>query len=366
MKIAIVISDITKKGGAENIFINLANLFFEQLGHDISIISYYNKNSCSISKIDERVKSVFLNIFKYSKGQSFFKKMQHRQYSKILLRNYLNEGNFDVVVGVGAAVTVHLAEISKKLKAKVIGTERTPYDEHSLKVKLKRRVLYKNLAYLQVLTREDEKRFKRFVKNVKVIPNLMQKFSNESSSLENKIVMGLGRLTEQKGFSYLVDAFEIVIDKHPDWKLKIVGEGEQRGLLEKKIRERGLGRNILLQGYLAPNLVSKEFLSSSIFVLSSLYEGFGLVLLEAFKFGLPIVSYNCKSGPSEIIDEGKNGYLVKPKSIQGLADKINVLIENEELRKKFGANGLNRVKDFSVGEILPLWEELFVRVLREN
>lgn len=155
----------------------------------------------------------------------------------------------------------------------------------------------------------------------------------------------------------LVETWAKISCKHPDWKIVIYGEGSSRRKIESLLNKYSLKDSFKLLGL--SNDVPKELLRSSIFVLSSRYEGQGLVILEAMNLGLPVVSFACKCGPKDIVDDGKTGFLVAPYNTTIFAEKLEILINNQELRREMGEKGKISVQRFSPDKIMAKWGELF-------
>lgn len=172
-------------------------------------------------------------------------------------------------------------------------------------------------------------------------------------------VIAVGRLSLQKNFQSLLRAWAIVAESVKDWKLVILGEGPERKKLESLVDLLGINESVLLKGY--SNEVDKELEHASIFVLSSIYEGFGLVILEAMSKGLPVVSYTCPYGPRDIIKDGKSGFLVPLNNEKMLAERIVRLIKDKELRVTMGSEALRRIRDFDISVIVKQWMDLFKR-----
>lgn len=209
-----------------------------------------------------------------------------------------------------------------------------------------------------VLTHEDQQQWKE-LNNLAIIPNFITKLPNHISTCENKQVIALGRYTEQKGFDLLIQAWRIVEKKHPNWRLDIYGSGNW-----KKYQE--LANSYELQNMFChpeESDVEQLYINASIYVLSSRYEGFGLVLIEAQSYGLPIVSFACPCGPKDIINES-NGILVENGNVQGLADGIITLIEDKKKRKDMGHMAPINVLRFQEDEIMNLWVSLFNEVIK--
>jgi glycosyltransferase involved in cell wall biosynthesis len=200
--------------------------------------------------------------------------------------------------------------------------------------------------------------------NVVVIPNPSSIQPSRGSLLETKRVLAIGRLVYEKNFASLIRAFAFVVDRFPDWKLDILGEGYERQSLEEQIVRLSLEDNVFLRGTQTdlPNWLSH----SSIFVMTSHYEGLPLVLLEAINYGLPVVSYDYSCGPKDVITDGQNGFIVPKYDEKELASRICQLIEDEELRKRMGAAAFERAKDFSTEKIIKEWMSLFHELTSEK
>ena len=213
----------------------------------------------------------------------------------------------------------------------------------------------KKLDFFIVLSEEDKKLWGDLV-NIKVIYNPIKYYPENSSSCKNKKVIAVGRYTEQKGFDMLINAWTIVQKKHSDWILNIYGNGDYKSY--QKLADNNAVGNSLICNPDVKNIYDK-YLDSSIFVLSSRFEGFGLVLAEAMSCGLPAVSFDCQCGPKEIVKNNQNGYLVEKNNIQELANKICQLIENDNDRIRMGKIAKESSKRFEVNNIMENWIELF-------
>lgn len=210
-----------------------------------------------------------------------------------------------------------------------------------------------------VLTEEDKKYWGP-LSNITVIPNALTYEGFEMASLNNHKAIAVGRLTYQKGFDRLIKAWTMIHEEYPDWQLDIVGDGEDYDLLKAMIREARLEDIV----HLVPSTtdVKHIYLQSSLLLMTSRYEGFGLVLTEAHSFGLPTVAFNCKCGPSDIIQDGITGFLVEDGNIAQFAEKVVTLIKDETLRKKMGAAAYKNSGRFSEEKVMSKWVDLFNEV----
>lgn len=197
-------------------------------------------------------------------------------------------------------------------------------------------------------------------KNMCYIYNPLSFTCDVSAELDKKYIIAAGRFIAQKGFDLLIDAFAIIATEHLDWKLLIFGEGQDHQFLLNRIKEKGLMQQVQLCPVTSD--IRSVFLNSSIFVFSSRYEGFGLVLTEAMECGLPCVAFDCECGPREIIDNGETGYLVKSGDINDFALKLETLMNNSTLRKEMGSKGKQTVQRFYVDKIMAQWDRLFIQI----
>lgn len=180
----------------------------------------------------------------------------------------------------------------------------------------------------------------------------VDEYANKSSSREH-VVVASGRLNFQKDFSALLYAWAILGDRRGDWKLKIIGEGGDLEKLQKLAIDFRIADCVELPGYSSD--VAGEMRKASIFAMTSLFEGFGLVIVEAMSCRLPVVSFNTKYGPRDILRDGEDGFLVENRDVQILAEKLYKLMTDEELRDKMAANAEQRAKLFDVNVIANMW-----------
>lgn len=215
----------------------------------------------------------------------------------------------------------------------------------------------KKLDRLVVLTKQDKVEWEKTNDNVYQIYNPLPMEEPEQSSLDSKSFIAVGRLCAQKNYSSMVRAWEMVHAKHPDWKLNIWGDGELRSEIESEIQRCGVQDSFLLRG--RTDHIKKEYLDNSAYIMTSIFEGFPMVLLEAASMGLPMISYSCYCGPKDIIIDGKNGFLVDEGDEKGLADAMCKIIENKALLREMGIASKEKSKEFLQERILPLWPAFF-------
>lgn len=193
--------------------------------------------------------------------------------------------------------------------------------------------------------------------NLMVIPNPLSFKTEKTAALINKKILAVGRLIAQKGFDLLIEAFSQIAKKYPEWNLIIVGEGQDEAFLTELINLKGLKDRITI---MPPRKDIQDILmDSSIYALSSRYEGFGLVLTEAMECGVPCVAFDCECGPSEIINDNIDGFLVEDGNVNQFAEKLEILISDHELRKRMGAQAKQNVKRFGIENVMQKWTSLF-------
>ncbi|MCF0199226.1 MAG: glycosyltransferase [Bacteroidaceae bacterium] len=209
-----------------------------------------------------------------------------------------------------------------------------------------------------VLTKADEKRW--HTSKVKQIYNPHTITTDKVSDCKNKTVVAVGRMDHQKGFDILIECWQLIEKRHPDWQLRIYGGGDAEPYV-RQIKRLGL-KTAKVMG--RADDVPAVLLNSSIYVLSSRYEGFSLTICEAMICGLPIVTFDCPSGPAELVTEGKNGFIVdKVGDVQTMADRISTLISDEELRQRMGVESKLYSQDYSIDKIMQNWIDMFEELM---
>jgi len=229
--------------------------------------------------------------------------------------------------------------------------------------KIKRFLVFKAMNYLSnnfdkfvVLTDGHRKEWIKN-QNVEVIGNPNSFKSTHMNELRNKKLISVGRQAYQKGYDLLIKSSEQIFNIHPDWELHIYGRKDEKLNLNKQVESLGLSENVFFHEPVKN--IEEKYLESYIYVMSSRFEGFGMVLIEAMECGLPCVSFDCPHGPADIITDAYNGFLVENGNHEALAEKIITLIENFELRSKMGVNAKESVKKFDADKIVKQWDNLF-------
>lgn len=355
MRIIVFNRHLHTPAGTERMTTLLAN-YLDDCNHKIFVLTLQNLGN-PFFKLNDNVTVLTLlpdhnnNIIDLP--SHFFKCL--KRYKK-LLKNVKP----DLVIDLGLSLSLLSLPLSKLYNFKVISWEHfnTFVNWHTRSSKIARWLASKLSHRVVVLTELDRHHFKITynAKNVVCIQNPITIDNEAKPKPKTKNVLAIGRLTEQKGFTYLLKAWKMVMETSPDWKLIIVGDGELKNDLLAESQQLGLTDHIDFDE--PTHHIDEYYRNASIFAMSSLFEGLPLVLLEAKSFGLPIVSFNCKTGPDVIIRNNTDGFLVPVGDVQALANKILLLMEDAAMRKTFSANALADKRRFSVEEFQHSWDEL--------
>lgn len=361
-------------GGVERVLTLKANYFAEHFGYDITIIITEGKDKPLFYPMSDKIKVVNLDIgFEELWACSFLKKIpvylrKQRLYKKKLTAELMRI-HPDITISLLRREINFLTSIhdnSKKIGE--LHVNRANYrnfeaaDSNFIKDIFARFWMKSLVSHLNrldrfvVLTEEDKLAWKE-LDNVEVIPDPLAFDINEVSPLINKRVIAVGRYVYQKGFDLLLQAWSKIEKQIPDWELTIYGMGD-RTPYESMIDSLQIARN-RCHLYGPTEDIKHEYLSSSLFVFSSRFEGFGMVLIEAMACGLPVVSFDCPCGPKDIVSDEEDGVLVENGNVSELADHMISLMEDDERRKSMSKNALKNVQRYKIEQIARQWKVLF-------
>lgn len=382
MKIAYCLPQIYHPGGIERVIIHKANYFAEKFNFDVYIITVENKNQPSYYYLSPKINCIDLDInYCDTLQQPILKRIINRKIlqrkHKQKLSSFLLKNNFDIVISTfqqEASFLYKIKDGSKKLLechfCKGYKSIIAKYYKLSLLTKLAYR--YKNwydenfipphYDKMIVLTEEDYHKWETKYSNVVCIPNPLSFETDQIAPLNNKKVIAVGRYDAQKGFDRLLPMWKEIVTECPDWHLNIYGDGQDRPLLEELINKMGLKSNVTL--HKPDNNIKDRFLESSITVMTSRFEGFGLVLTEAMECGVPCVSFAFPCGAKDIITNEVDGYYIENDNEKEFINKLLKLIHNEKLRKEFGKKAKSNVQRFSDKIIMNKWNSFLTKLIQ--
>lgn len=375
MRIMYVNDAFAIKGGIERVLADKINYLSAVYGYDICILTANQGPHPYAYPLDPSVKLVdigisFHHLYRYH-GLKRLKKS--REYDRLYMQRVRQQIDFfcpDIIISARSNYLKPLCKLKNKafLIHESHSSYRVVYFEGG---SLFKRMLgiwqIKKLSRIPMmviaLTNGDAEEWRKAMpqNTVKVIPNIVSlNESGDYGALENKHVIFVGRLEPQKGLYDLIKVWEQVQERHSDWQLDIYGDGSQKDRLQSVIEERKLHVNLCGQ----VDHIFECYMRSSMLLLTSVFEPFGLVIPEAMSCGLPVVAFDCPYGPAEIVTDGVDGFLVKNRDINAFADRVCLLIEDKELRERMGQAAIQSVQRYSPERIMPLWKELFESLLR--
>lgn len=348
-------------GGTERVLVNLANALYEKGFSVIIAVNDIGDNYLFDLNEDIRIEQYWFGKVRSKYGNILPVKMINKVFGGTILDSFLkkiSKKDSSLIISYSNSITIDCYYTS--FSDSLIAYEHWPYwitDKHP-KLQKKINAIYPELERVIVLTDHEKNVYESIgCNNVKKIYNAYSFFPENPSNLENKIVLSIGHFNSQKRRDLLVKAWKLVHDKNSEWKLVIIGDGPNRKTNKELINSLGLSESIRIVDP-TPNIID-YYSKASIFVLSSEFESFSLVLQEAKTFGIPCVSFNVIAGPNEVLNHGKDSFLVPFPDTEKLADKINVLIEDKSLRQKFGMAARKDVKKrFAPERIYSTWEEM--------
>lgn len=361
-------------GGVERVLTLKANYFSEQLGYDITIILTEGMNRPSFYPLSEKINVINLNlnfeelwhcsflkkVFLYLKKQRQFKKMLTNELMRLrpditvsLLRREINfiTGIQDGSKKIGE---LHINRANyRNFDARDSNFVKSIFSKYWMRNLVGK---LKQLDRLVVLTEKDKDSWVE-LSNVVVIPDPLSFQPSSRSVLNRKRVVAVGRYSYEKGYDMLLAAWKSVSQKCPDWRLDIFGDGDKTSL-EQLIDSLNIDRaTCALHGRTAD--IEKEYVESSLFVCSSRFEGFGMVIVEAMACGLPVISFDCPWGPGSIISDGKDGVLVENANVEALADKIIQVLSANDYMRELAQNAIDKSDKYKLQSIMLKWKLLF-------
>ena len=365
MRIMLAVSSMVA-GGAERVAATLVN-HWSAGGHNVALLTVASRD-LDFYALDAGVTRIALDLNRSSRNRRDFVIDNFKRLRK--LRAAIREFKPEVILSFLDTTNVRVLLASIGTGIPVIVEEHTDPTQSSLgrTVKLLRRLLYKRARAVVVLHPGIARWASGFVRSeaIYVIPNPISPQFHQNGRAkraeDGRRVIAIGRLEAVKGFDMLLGAFARSAQQHPGWTLKVIGDGSQREQLHALAAALQIDDRVSWE--LAVKEPEKELHRANLFVLSSRYEGFPMVLLEAMACGLPVVSFDCPSGPRAIIHDGEDGLLVPSNEVEALAEAMSHLMGSEDERKRLGERAARAVERFGLAEIADMWTAVFEQALR--
>lgn len=388
MKLAFLCNNMKSTNGIERVWAQRLSLLAESDMFEVYLITYNQYGAPFSFPLSEKVHYIDLST-RYFNHCSYHGILQYfdRFFSKLLYKRAIHKCLKRIAPDVITCVDVYLSDLQvvlncKKDAAKVVechcGLSAYFGDLKKIGSKSKRTIEQKNKEKIVqtilkfdkiVVMTEDEKKDWKADDKIVCISNMLPCYPSEllDKSRVNHRVISVGRYAYQKGYDMLINSWEYVQVKHPDWSLHIYGSRDgDRGdyeSLKKKITTDSI-QNVFLHP--ETDDVYSEYCESDIYVMSSRFESFGLVLIEAMACGLPVVTFDCKYGPGSLVDDGETGILVPPSNVQKLAQSICYMIEHADERIRMGRNARTAVLPYKAERVMSIWHHFYQSVLCAN
>lgn len=367
-------------GGVERMVSCKANYFSEVLGHEVAIILTEGKERKPFFPLSERIKVINLGLdFEQLWNAPFWRKAalyirKQRRYKQLLTAE-LTRLQPDITISTLRREINFLADIddgSAKIGELHLNRKNfRMFDNQRRNVLLRLFECWwkdnlighlRKLDRFVVLTENSAQEWPE-LDNVAMIPDFVPITPKTTEKSHEKRVVSIGRYSYEKGYDLLLEAWALVEKQFADWRLDIYGMGD-RSAYERLAERLGIDRSRCRLNSSVED-VSAAYQSCSIFALSSRFEGFGLVLVEAMASEVPVIAFNCPNGPTELIDDGINGLLVPASSVKVYAEKLAMLMRDETLRKRLGSNGREKaVQHYTIERIAAQWEQLFDELMK--
>lgn len=360
-------------GGIEKSVAALANMLVDD--YEVEIACTYKLFEKSVFPVDDRVKIVYLTsvkpnrdkIKKALRKKQLFKLVKETFYALKVLRlrektmiSYIKNCDSDVVIATRDIFDEWLGKYGQD-KVLKIGWEHNHY-HGDFKYAANITRSNKQLDYLVLVSNSlrafYEKELIKFKCQVVYIPNVIEGIPENIAPLDEKRLVSVGRLSPEKGFIDLLKMFNILHKDYPDWRLDIIGDGVEKDKLEKYIKDHDLEKVVLLHGFRDKEYIDEILQKSAIYLLTSYTESFGIVLIEAMSHGVPCIAFDSAEGARELIQSGKNGYLIKNRSYSAFLKKVEDLINKKSERRKIGRVSREGVKKYTCEVVKEQWIDL--------
>ena len=359
-------------GGIETATINTANSLCDK--YDIEIMSFYNLDNNQANKLNSKIRVKYLYNGNPNKEEFLKSLHNHKIFNtlkegikagQILLKKrfkvieYIKNCNSNYIVSTRCEFSTLLSKYGNNNTVKIAQEHRYHNNDKKYINTIKNK--YNNIDYLFALTKCLYNDYKEFLKNnkhtkVELVPNMLYEIPKCNSKLDKKNIITISRLDYGKKNDDIIKSFSKI--KESNWKLYIIGDGKEFNNLKKLINDLNLNNKVILTGYKNKEEINKYMLDSSLFLMASITEGLPMVLLEAMSYGIPCIAYDVPSGVNDIIEDGRNGYIIKNRNELEYIKRIEEVINDSKLRNKLGLNAKEKAKEFSKEKIVNIWKNI--------
>ena len=353
-KLCFFSGDITRSGGIEKVSAIIANELALSKKYEVCFLSLCEQAQVPYFAIDESIK-------RYTLGDKWLK--PGIGYLPLIskLRKFLKEKEIDVIIDGDIVLDSLAIQACKKLKTKVVSWEHFNCD-YELSVFYRRRILkysVKRSDFIITLTERDKLLYQQRLNrtsNIETIVNPYEKVASLGDKEKENLIVTAARLVHYKGIDYLAKVAPKILTAHPDWKWFVLGDGEDRAILEKVIEKEHLNQQLIITGVVED--VNPYLEKAKLFVLTSRMEGLPMCLLEAKAHGIPCISFDVLTGPRELIEDNVNGYLIEPFACDKMVSCIEELITDEEKRKLFASKTSIHLEEYQIDKIMEKWNKV--------
>lgn len=362
-------------GGVEQAIVNQANMLCED--YEVELVIIYKIQNDSAFYINPKVKVIYLTDLKPNRKE-FMESLKNKKIFRVFkeglksinilynkrnkMKNYIKNADADILISSRVEITELLNKYSPK-KTITIAEEHCHHNNNQKYIK-RLKDACNNIDYLILVSKELTNFYKKEIPNTNCIyiPNSLDYLPNKLSKLNNKNFISVGRLSPEKGFCDLIDVFKIINDQDKGFHLDIIGDGNEMGKIKNKINQYNLNNYITMHGFQNKDYINEKLEGSSVYLMCSFEESFGIVLIEAGSFGIPAIAFDSAQGAHEIIKNDKSGYLIKNRNKEKMAEKAIELINDTKKKKLFGKEAKLIAEEFSFENVKVQWLNFLTKV----